>query len=416
MMTMGQSDGNFHSVQPAFDVDVQSDRALTDWYFGNPLASRMKDHETLRPFVKTAATVCCAWLFLSHQAIANPNIVDDQFDSVRSVQEKSDYGLRNGSLIVVPVPFSNPVVGGGLALGGGYLFQLDPEADTSFIGLGGMASDNGSSAYGAAVNLSFGNGWAFDFALAEADLRYDLFFGSLKVPINQDGTLLNSGFDFELSRTISVGAAIRYMDTTIGLRNSGTPIPPELLPDLGLELMSLGGRFEWDTRDDSDYPTEGARFSVAANRGSSLSGESRSYDYTSANFDIYHSLRDTSVVAGRLSTCAASSNAPFFDKCSIGFSDGFRGFSPTQFYDTRLASAQVEFRQRLGNRWGFVAFGGIGWTGSSYGSLTENGDRAAGGIGLRYRVSQQFPIDFSVDVTKNNDSEDFLYIYVGQRF
>ncbi len=370
----------------------------------------------VRSLVIGAAAFCLVCSFAFDEAAAQSSVVDDPLKSVRSVQEKSDYGLGNGSFLVAPIPFSNPVVGAGLALGGGYLFQLDPEADTSFVGLGALASDNGSSAIGTALNLSFGNGWRFDFALVDAELRYDLFLGQLEVPIEQDGTLLNSGFDYKISKTISVGAAFRYLDSTIGLRNSETAVPPELLPDLGLELMSLGGRIEWDVRDDGDYPTQGALFSIAANRGSTLSGPARSYGYGSANFDVYNALSDTSVLAGRLSTCAASENAPFFDKCSIGFSDAFRGFSPTEFYDTRMASAQIEVRQRLGNRWGVVAFGGIGWTGSSYGSLTEDGDRIAGGFGVRYRVSQQFPIDFSVDVSRNNDSEEFLYIYVGQRF
>ena len=228
--------------------------------------------------------------------------------------------------------------------------------------------------------------------------------------------MLNGGFDYALSSTVSVGAAFRYLDSTVRLRNGRSSAPAELLPDLGLELISLGGRFEWDLRDDGDYPTQGARLTVAANRGTTLSGRARDYDYASANFDAYDALGDMTVLAGRLSTCAASDNAPFFDKCAIGYSDGFRGFSPTRFIDTRMASAQVELRHRISNRWGVVAFGGIGWTGSSYGSLTENGDRIAGGVGVRYRVSQQFPIDFSVDMSRNNDNEELLYIYVGQRF
>lgn len=400
----------------AIDVGLRSNLMWDDPVDAAPNPSRWHHQAQLRRLCAGAVALCLGWSFAPDPAHANSSLVDQPSGSFRTVQEKTDYGMREGSFLAVPIPFSNPVIGAGLALGGGYLFQLTPEAETSFVGLGGVASDNGSSAYGAAVNLSFGNRWSFDFALAEADLRYDLFVGPLKVPIEQDGTLLNSGFDYEVSKTVSIGAAFRYLDTTIDLRNSRTLVPAELLPDLGLELMSLGGRFAWDVRDNSDYPTQGAIFNLTANRGSTVSGPDRDYTYASANFDVYGALSETSVLAGRVSTCAASENAPFFDKCSIGFSDAFRGFSPTQFYNTRLASAQIEVRQRLGNRWGLVAFGGIGWTGSSYGSLTENGDRAAGGVGVRYRVSQQFPIDFSVDVSRNNDSEEFLYIYVGQRF
>ena len=41
---------------------------------------------------------------------------------------------------------------------------------------------------------------------------------------------------------------------------------------------------------------------------------------------------------------------------------------------------------------------------------------AAGGFGLRYRVSKKFPVDFSVDGSWNDEHEGLLYISVGQRF
>lgn len=363
-------------------------------------------------FIWASAVVFCS----GEMAQANPDVVDNSFSSVRTTQEKTDYGLRNGSVLAVPVPFSNPAIGSGLSLGAGYLFQLDPEADTSFVGLGAMGSDNGSRAYGIAANLSFGSGWGFNVALAEADIRYDLFFGDLKLPIEQDGELVNAGLRYAVSETSTFGINFRYLNTSIGLRTSGTLIPDDLLPDLELELGNLGLSYEWDLRDDGDYPTNGSLVSVSLNRGFSLSDTSRTYDYASANFDAFRTIGTNKVLAGRVSTCAASSDAPFFDQCSIGFTDAFRGFTPTQFYDARLLSAQAEYRQRLGGRFGYVVFGGVGWTGESYGSLTDNGDRIAAGIGLRYRVSKKFPVDLSADVSTNNDDEEFLYIFVGQRF
>ena len=124
----------------------------------------------------------------------------------------------------------------------------------------------------------------------------------------------------------------------------------------------------------------------------------------------------TRIILRRDHACAADSNAPFFDKCAIGLSDSMRGFSPTEFIDTRLVSAQVELRQRLGRQIGVVAFGGIGWTGDSYANLSDNGSHSAIGAGLRYRVSRNFPVDFSADVSINDVEETYLYLFVGQRF
>lgn len=367
--------------------------------------------------LRANTAICCTLLLVSgNQAVANPDLVEDGLAAVPTTEQQSDYGIRNGSALVVPIPFANPALGVGLSLGAGYLFELAPGADTSFLGLGVMRSDNGSDAYGVAGKLAFGSGLTLDFALASADLRYDLFFDRLEFPIAQTGELFNGSVSYDVAPTHSLGLAVRYLNSDIELRNAGNGTPGDLEPDLSLELGSLGVRYEWDVRDDGDYPTDGFLVGVDLNQGFSLSGPARDYTYASANFDAFRTVGDEKVIGGRLSTCAASSDAPFFDQCSIGFTDGFRGFSPTQFYDERLFSAQAEYRQRLGKRFGYVVFGGIGWTGESFGALTDNGDRVAGGAGIRFRVSQKFPVDLSVDLSTNNDSEEFVYIFVGQRF
>lgn len=370
----------------------------------------------LLPHLKTTSNCLALMAAFATAATANPDTVNDPVVPPEEAKTESKIGLKNGSVIVVPVPFANPAIGSGLVLGGAYLFQLDSDVDLSYVGLGVMRSDNGSNAYGGAASLSFANGWSFDFAVAEAEARYDLFFNSFKIPIQQDGLLVNAGVDYNVSETTSVGVALRYLDTNVTLDAGGTVIPPGLIPDVSLEIMSIGARLEWDTRDDDSYPTTGSHLNVSANYGFTLSGASRDYAYSKANFEIYRSLSETSVFAARLSTCATTSDTPFFDQCSIGASDSFRGFSPAQYYDYRLVSSQVEFRQRLGKRFGVVAFGGVGWTGPNYSDLLSSDARAAVGFGLRYRLSQKFPIDFSVDLSTNNESEELLYIYAAQRF
>ena len=361
------------------------------------------------------ASLFGAAVTLSIQAAqADPDITGAQLNQPATLRDDSDLGFRRGSFIVAPIPFSNPAIGSGLALGGGYLFSLDEDEETSFIGLGGLLSENGSEAYGVSAKLAFGSGWAFDLTFAEANLKYDLFVNQIAFPIEQKGLLGQGGLSRRVTNNWRIGAAFRYLDTTV-TPNLGVTLPPELAPDLSLEILSLGLTAGWDIRDDTDYPTDGARLEISANRGYELGG-SRRYGYASANFDAYHSLGAQTVLAGRASTCVASSDAPFFDQCSLGFSDQFRGFSPTQYYDQRLVSGQVELRHRLSDRIGVVTFGGVGWTGESYGRIGDAGTRVAGGLGVRYRLSKKFPVDFSVDYSTNNESEQFLYIFVGQRF
>ena len=65
------------------------------------------------------------------------------FDSgaaVPKTETAEAIGIRNGSFIVAPVPFSSPSLGAGLALGGAYLFRADEGSNSSTVGFGAFSS------------------------------------------------------------------------------------------------------------------------------------------------------------------------------------------------------------------------------------------------------------------------------------
>ena len=356
------------------------------------------------------------WFFSGHVSAQATSEVNRSMDQVSDISEDEKLGFTNGSFIVVPVPFSNPTIGSGLALGGGYLFRDDAESDTSVIGIGALRSDNGSEAYGVIANFAFNrNEWIIESFFGQADMSYDLFLGQFPVPIRQEGDLARFKLAYGITPRLSFGTTLRYLNTLISSDGPGV-LPPQFVPDADLELMNFGLTTDWDTRDDGDYPTEGLRLDIDLIYGEEIDDDGRGYGKAFVLLDGYRSFGPRSVLAARGALCAASTDAPFFDLCSLGGTDAFRGFSSAQFLNQRLLSGQIEWRQRLNDRWGIVAFGGIGWTGDTLDSLTKGGSHSAIGAGLRYRVSKKFPVDFSVDVSHNNEGDENLYISVGQRF
>ncbi|PCH66534.1 MAG: hypothetical protein COC12_12900 [Rhodobacteraceae bacterium] len=344
--------------------------------------------------------------------------IEGELSTLPEVSENSDFGFRNGSLVLAPIPFSNPTIGSGLMLGAGYLFKTDATSKPSMIGAGALRSDNGSIGYGLAVNLAFDNNrWLFESMFAEADVRYDLFTPLGNLPIRQDGVLARMSLAYGVTSELSFGASLRYLDTTITPGAPGLPpIPPPFNKFLNTEVASLGLLAEWDRRDDTIYPTSGGYLQFEASRNVALSGFSQDYTKGFVNYTHYLKVGGAGVFAARASACSASVDTPFFDQCSLGSTDGFRGFSATQFLDLRSASIQVEYRQQFTKRLGMVAFGGIGMVGPNYKDLDIGGTHTAYGLGARYRVSKKFPLDFSIDLARNSLGEDQLYIYVGQRF
>lgn len=55
----------------------------------------------------------------------------------------------------------------------------------------------------------------------------------------------------------------------------------------------------------------------------------------------YRPLFDLGVLAWTATGGAATDDAPFFDACSFGGTDSFRGYGATEFIDTALLSSQI---------------------------------------------------------------------------
>jgi len=348
---------------------------------------------------------------------SGPNVSDpDAADPDTSGEKK--YGFREGSFIVAPIPFSNPTIGAGLVLGAGYLFTTAEGSKPSMIGVGALRSDNGSKGVGVSVNLAFNNNrWLFTSFFAEADVRYDLYTPAGKLPIRQDGVLARMGLAYGLTSQLSFGLGLRYLNTTITPDIAGLPpIPPPFNQFLNVEIASIGLISDWDRRDDTIYPTSGSNIHFEAFHNVAVSGLVQDYDKAYLTYSHYRKLGRSGVLVAHAAVCGASSETPFFDLCGLGTVDAFRGFSSTQFIGQRSVSLQLEYRYQFTRRLGMVGFGGVGQVGTRFSDLDLGGPHFAAGLGARYRVSKKFPVDFAIDMSRNNLGDNQLYIYVGQRF
>lgn len=374
----------------------------------------------LATYTKAAARIfpgAALATFLSFSiAQADPfadDMVSGSLDDART--DDTLIGFGNGSVVVAPVPFKNVLIGAGLVLGGGYLFNIDDGSDTSILGFGVMRSDNGTNAYGLGGKFVWdANRWQVGASLGQAEGFYDLYIGGTPVPVRQTGDIVNLSVLRGLNSDLLFGASMRYLDTTLGYDSSGTGLPP--LPEGHLAVGTFSLLTKWDTRDDDFSARNGHLLDGALTYGQILNASGRDYSKAVVTYNHYLPIGDANSIAMRFASCATSNDTPFFDQCSLGGTDGFRGFSPTEFLDDALLSAQGEYRHQFSNRFSGVAFAGFGNTGSSLGAIGDTDVRYAGGLGVRFQLSEKFKAVFSVDMSYNDRKEDLLYIYVGQRF
>ncbi|MEM1078723.1 MAG: hypothetical protein AAGI09_09375 [Pseudomonadota bacterium] len=115
--------------------------------------------------------------------LAQPFALEDPAEAANKTPTEK-IGFTRGSFILAPVPFQNPVLGSGLAVGSAYLFKDTLGADTSTLGLAYFRTENGSEGYGLGFDLNFGlTGWQTTLLLGDLTLEYDLFVGGTAVPV-----------------------------------------------------------------------------------------------------------------------------------------------------------------------------------------------------------------------------------------
>lgn len=370
-------------------------------------------------FARTLALASLIFASAAATAVAEDEVTTLMADTVEQAEE-AKIGFGNGSIIVAPIPLKNPALGDGLIVTGGYLFQFDDGSDTSFIGGAALRTSNGSMGTGVAANLNFGEGrWSVLSMFGKARANYSIYgIGKLRfppVPLSQEGTFSRLGIGYGISDTFTLGVDAQYLDTTIRANGSGTfPLPN--LPGLGIGVRQIvvGPTIEFDTRDDTIYPSQGFYGSLNIQRGFGLGNFDNRFTRGIAVAKGYVPVGERGVLAVAATACKASRAAPFFNMCSIGASDKLRGYAAGQYIDNALLSAQAEFRLRLSKRLGVVAFAGASAVGSD---LSDLGSPVyAGGAGIRFRLSKDYPLDFSIDQTINGDGESSTYVYIGQSF
>jgi hemolysin activation/secretion protein len=101
--------------------------------------------------------------------------------------------------------------------------------------------------------------------------------------------------------------------------------------------------------------------------------------------------------------------------CLLGANDGLRGYPVGQYIDSALFSAQVEYRGRISESWGYVGFAGVGAVAPQFSGLIDREPLPSAGAGIRYRVSEKNQLDLSLDVTVSK-ADSAIYLYVGQSF
>ena len=342
---------------------------------------------------------------------------------------------KTGEWLLAPIPVSSPAIGSGLEWAVARVFPFnkkDEVSPASAMGIAGIFTNNGSRgiAFGTRLYMKEDR-YRLAAAIASASVNFDVYgIGEaaarqgVYIPLNVQGGVGVGEFLYRLKNGIYLGARGQYRNATLSLnkeRYESSDItfqPPDKISNvvdyfrnqlIHQTTVSLGPRFQWDTRDSVFYPKRGFLTEITSDFFSTGLGSKWSYQYYRASFNKYTGLGEHQVFAFRAMGCAAAGDhVPIYDLCLFGTMNDLRGYTAGRYQDRRMFATQVEYRFMLPakgflGRLGAVAFGGVGAIGDKFTNITSSDLLPAGGVGLRFRLLKKYPINFRVDYGQGKD-------------
>jgi hypothetical protein len=339
--------------------------------------------------------------------------------------------LKTGRAVtpmLIPIPMKNTQLGWGLMLMGGLIHRFDPDTTIkpSTAMAGGFATENGSWGLMAIEDARLAHDrWRLRVMLAHMEIRYD-YFGigqdageaGKSVGIQQN---MNLGMLMALRRVVKnfyVGPTALYMGASVSVRDtSGQGLPPAAADTAHLQLFAPGLQAELDSRNSDYWPVHGM---VARLKGwFFLDADGGSPDFQRYLFfwSYYTPVRGKGLVlAANLNACGASGEAPFWALCSVGAGQGgLRGYTQGRYRDAVMTTEQVELRYHTSGRFGATVFAGLGHVAPNFGDIFDATVLPAGGLGLRYQLTNAYPMHVRLDYAWGRDG-GILYFAVAEAF
>lgn len=321
-----------------------------------------------------------------------------------------------GDLLVAPIPFLNPTIGVGLALGVAYLVPLSEGSPPSTIGGGLFYSDNGTRGVAGVFKGYFDEDrYRVAVGLANMRVNYDLAVDGLgNVPLQQDAKVLGLEFLVRVAERIFFGPQILVsgLNTKIRQDDQQDAIDEE---ELDAESVALGFRAQRDTRDSTFYPREGSVVDLQLRAFDEGYGSNFTYQVIPMYYNGYFSPNERGVVAVRASARFATGDVPFYGESFFGAQSDLRGYTVGTLHDQTLIAVQAEYRRELFWRVGGVAFGGVGALLPNLSDLDDADALPSAGFGLRVTLEEVNHVNFRLDFAWG-DGQSAIYFGVGEAF
>jgi outer membrane protein assembly factor BamA len=209
---------------------------------------------------------------------------------------------------------------------------------------------------------------------------------------------LKLGLNFDLnSTTISEKRANPYL-----LSGDLTGTDGGVSSGVGLVLFA-------DTRNNAFSPSDGGFYKLSALNAAPWMGSD--FTFVRWNLDARQYIRLTPklVLALQFFGSVISGTPPFYMLPALGGDNIMRGYYEGRYRDKAYLATQAEFRLRLTNRWGFVAFAGAGDVAGSLGGFRLDRIKPSFGLGMRFMLDPVELLNVRADFAYGRDTQGMYF-------
>ncbi len=334
-------------------------------------------------------------------------------DSTQALLKRDILSIRSTQISAYPYAYYTPETE--LAFGAGgivtfYTSKEDAILRPSKVTLSGYYTTKTQYKFTGAPVLYFGRNRTIVTGNIDYGFYVDKFWGiGNETPDLDDPEFESRGFGVEGS--LQVPPALNFFNRTstgviYDLYNSDITDKrsnPELATgDIrgaeGGVSSGLGFSWNWDTRDNVFYPTNGVYSWIkAVYYGQWLGG---SFDFNRYEVDIrqYNTLKPEQILAFEVYLQTAAGTPPFYELPALGGQRIMRGYYQGRYRDRTLFATQAEYRFHIKGRFGAVAFAAVGDVASSVRDVKILDLKPSFGGGLRFKFNQVENVNLRMDV------------------
>ena len=183
----------------------------------------------------------------------------------------------------------------------------------------------------------------------------------------------------------------------------------------GGRLVGVGVTIASDTRDSVFWPLRGREWTLAWTSFGPALGSDYVTNRWLLNLKQYVPAGKGQLVAVQGLLQAMTGQPPFYQLAALGGQNLLRGYYEGRWRDRCLAAVQVDYRRRLGERWGVTLFGAAGTVARDLDRLAVAQAKLAGGAGVRFALNKDERIYLRFDYGVGDGSSG-SYITVNEAF